>query len=259
MGDPEALSIQSAFPQFFEMERKHGGLIKAARASKAHAAKVPQVGGPQYSMFVAPRRGMSQFVAALADRLEVCRKHFNQRVDLISPAADGGWRVEFTDHLSGIRQSMRCQGVVVALPAYQAGNLLASVNQELSRLLAAIPYAGCIAVNLAFDRQAVPHPLDSFGFVSPHVEKRSVLACTFSSVKYGDRAPEGKALLRAFLGGACYPEVQDWSDDEVLRAVKDELRELLGIRESPLFSRIAQVATHHATVRDGTLAAHRAH
>jgi oxygen-dependent protoporphyrinogen oxidase len=105
-------------------------------------------------------------------------------------------------------------------------------------LLSAIPYAGCVVVNVAYDQQALPRDLDSFGFVVPHVEQRPVLACTFSSVKYAERAPEGKVLLRAFLGGDCFPEVLDWSDEKILQTVRNEVHQLLGIEAAPLFSRI---------------------
>jgi oxygen-dependent protoporphyrinogen oxidase len=240
MGDPETLSIQAAFPQFVEMERKHGSLIKAARANKATESLSSKAGTPQESMFSAPRRGMSQFISAIADRLTECRKHLRHRIDRIAPDSEGGWRVAFTNLSSGSSESMHCHGVVLAVPAYRAAELLDATNEDLSHLLSAIPYTGCIAVNLAFDRQDIPHPLDSFGFVSPHVEGRSIVACTFSSVKYSERVPQGKALLRVFLGGACYPEIQNWCDEQVLRAVNDELWELLGIRKRPLFTRISR-------------------
>ena len=55
-------------------------------------------------------------------------------------------------------------------------------------------------MNLAYRRSYVPHPLDCFGFVVPAVEDRKIIACTFSSVKFPNRAPEGLVLLRVFLG-----------------------------------------------------------
>ena len=72
----------------------------------------------------------------------------------------------------------------------------------------------------------------------PHIERRSVLACTFSSIKYAERAPEGTALLRLFLGGGCNPDVLDWPDERVLQVVRTELKELLGVKRPPLFSQI---------------------
>lgn len=238
MGDPETLSIQAGFPQFTEMERKYGSLIKAARASKVEGQTAPR--GPQYTMFVAPRKGMGQFVSAITERLTGCHVHLQHQVEQISCETDSCWRVEYTDRTSGNRLTLTCQGVVVALPANRAATVLAAVNQKLGKLLAEVPYAGCVTVNMAFERQAIPHVLDGFGFVSPHVERRSVLACTYSSIKYAGRAPDGKVLMRAFLGGACFPEVLEWSDERILSAVSEDLRSLLSVREAPLFTKIAR-------------------
>jgi oxygen-dependent protoporphyrinogen oxidase len=238
MGDPERLSIQATFPQFVEMEREHGSLIRAARANRVKGGGNHEPGGPQYSLFVAPRRGMAQLVDALAERLTGCGIHCRQRVESILPDQGGGWRVEMVDGLTGNRWQKNFAGVILALPACHAGPLLMPVNRELATLLGEIPYAGCVVVNLAYERGDVSHPLDSFGFVAPHVERRSVLACTFSNLKYPGRAPDDKILLRAFLGGACFPEVLEWSDEQVLQSVQQELRELLGVSGPPLLTRI---------------------
>lgn len=238
MGDPERLSIQATFPQFVEMEREHGSLIRAARAGLAKGQAKPEPGGPQYSLFVAPRRGMAQLVDTLADRLTGCQIHCRQRVENILPGEGGGWRVETVQGVTSDRCQMGYAGVILALPACHAGPTLLSTNRELATLLSEIPYAGCLVVNLAYERGAVSHPLDGIGFVAPHVEGRSILACTFSNLKYPGRAPDGKILFRAFLGGACFPEVLDWSDERVLQSVERELRELLGVTGPPLFSRI---------------------
>ena len=104
-------------------------------------------------------------------------------------------------------------------------------------------------VNLAYERDAIGHPLDSFGFVVPHVENRPVLACTFSSIKYSDRAPDGKVLLRAFLGGAVHPEAVEWSDERLVQTVHDELKGLLGVNQPPLFSRIKRWRRFDAAIQ----------
>jgi oxygen-dependent protoporphyrinogen oxidase len=183
---------------------------------------------------------MSQLVEALAARLTGCRIHYNQQVERLLADDGDGWRVDVADRLTGDRRQEAYAGVILALPAWHAGSLLMRANRELAALVAQISYAGCVVVNLGYDRSAVSHPLDSFGFVAPHIERRSVLACTFSSVKYPGRAPEGKALFRAYLGGACFPEVLEWPDERVLRVVQDELRQLLGVAGPPLIFRITR-------------------
>jgi len=72
------------------------------------------------------------------------------------------------------------------------------------------------------------------------VEKRSVIACTFSSVKFSGRAPDGSVLLRAFAGGALQPEVFALDESEMSNRVEADLRELLGISGDPLFVEVAK-------------------
>ncbi|MBD0325631.1 MAG: protoporphyrinogen oxidase, partial [Pyrinomonadaceae bacterium] len=111
-------------------------------------------------------------------------------------------------------------------------------NAELAAELQAIPYASTATVNLAYRRRDIPHALDGFGFVVPFIEKRSTLACTFSSVKFTGRAPEDCALLRAFVGGALQPEMFELDEEAMTNAVRRDLRELLGIEQAPLFSQV---------------------
>lgn len=238
MGDPERLSIQATFPQFVEMEREHGSLIKATRREQAKGTAKDTAGGPQYSLFVAPRRGMAQLVERLAESVRPCEFHLRQRVERIRRNEGGGWLVDVADSADGSSRQVSFDGVILALPACNAGPMVAEANPELAAHLSRIAYAGCVVVNLVYDRGDVPHPLDSFGFVTPHIEGRSVLACTFSNKKYPGRAPENTLLARAFLGGDCFPEVMTWSDERVLEAIGRDLRDLLGITAVPKLTRI---------------------
>jgi oxygen-dependent protoporphyrinogen oxidase len=65
-----------------------------------------------------------------------------------------------------------------------------------------------------------------------------MLACTFVHAKFDHRAPEGKAMLRCFLGGARDPDVLALHDDEVVAIVRKELREIMNFNAEPLFSRV---------------------
>jgi oxygen-dependent protoporphyrinogen oxidase len=123
--------------------------------------------------------------------------------------------------------------VVVAAPAPQAAKLLAPVDVELGRDLGRIPYAGCVIALVGYRREQIGHALDGFGFVVPEIERRRILACSFSSNKFPDRAPEGHVLLRVFVGGARHPELLALDDADLRRLVCEELHELLQARGEP--------------------------
>ncbi len=183
---------------------------------------------------------MQQLADRLVERLDPSRVkvHCRSQIESLNREPSAGWSATVVDATLNTRRRESYQGVIVAAPAYRAAAMLADADPRLSSLLDEIPYAGCVVVNLAFERDAIAHPLDSFGFIVPHIENRAVLACTFSSVKYAERAPQGRALLRLFLGGGCRPEVLDWSDDRVIQEARAELRELLDIERPPLFWRV---------------------
>ncbi|MEM9658276.1 MAG: protoporphyrinogen oxidase [Planctomycetota bacterium] len=239
MGDPERLSMEAAFPQFRQMESTHGSLVRGARDRRAKRSGAASSGGPRYSLFVAPQRGIGQMAAAIAEQLgRQCQVFCNSPVDALQRGSEGAWLLDIGGGPETRREAFR--GIVIALPAYRAGALLSDVDPEAAELLDGIHYASCVVVNIAFRRSDVAHPLDSFGFVTPHVERRSLAACTFSSVKYQGRAPDDVVLLRAFLGGEKTPQALDWTDQRVLDVVQEELRELLGATGKPLTSRITR-------------------
>ena len=58
--DPEQLSLAATLPRFLEMERQHGGLIRAG--ASAAATDDADGSGARYSLFVTPRDGMQSLV-----------------------------------------------------------------------------------------------------------------------------------------------------------------------------------------------------
>ena len=111
---------------------------------------------------------------------------------------------------------------------------------ELASLIGRIPHAGCSVALLGCRRDQIAHPLDGFGFVVPAIENRKIIACSMASVKFPGRAPEGKVLLRVFVGGALQPELMELPDDEIRKMVLQELGELIGLSGEPEFCEVAR-------------------
>jgi oxygen-dependent protoporphyrinogen oxidase len=237
--DPMELSLQATLPRFLEMEREYGSVIRGiwGRARKAAAAPgkggvapgaQSGVSGARYGLFVSFRRGMQTLVDALIEHLGSARLLLRSPVRRMAPI-EGGWRLQIEG-----RDPLDVDRVVLAVPAFRAGELLRELNQELARLLESTPYAWAATLSLCYRRTDVPHPLDGFGFVVPAAENLSLLGCTFTNVKYPHRAPEGVALLRAFLGG---PTLEKATESEVAARVREDLRRLLGVTAEPQFTR----------------------
>lgn len=222
--DPTKLSIQATLRQFVEMERKHGSLIKAARHNRSDNGKKNE-SGARYSMFVAPQQGMGALVERLAQRLAGQTIHLSTPVSAVEKT-DDQWTVRTAD------QAYAFDAVVMALPAPAAAKVLGAFA-VLGENLAAIPYAGCSVAILAVDERQIARPISGFGFVVPEIEQRKILAGSFSSAKFPGRAPDGKVIIRVFVGGACHPELADLADDEMKQVVLKELGELIGLNGEP--------------------------
>jgi oxygen-dependent protoporphyrinogen oxidase len=65
-----------------------------------------------------------------------------------------------------------------------------------------------------------------------------MLAATFVHNKFPHRAPENRAIVRAFLGGARDEAILNSKEDEILRIVRAELKEIIGLTADPLFARV---------------------
>lgn len=231
--DPDKLSLKATMPRFIEMERKHRSLIWAMWNNRRKISREEMKGtsGARYSLFLSFDEGMQLLSDTLAARLPDGVLSLNTTVERISFDKE---KREWAIQVGG--EAIRADAVCLALPAYAAGALLSEVDTQLASELEAIPYASTATINFGWRREDIPHALDGFGFVVPFVERRAILACTFTSVKFDNRAPEGHALLRAFVGGALQPEMFALDEEEMTRRVLLDLRELLGIERPPLFS-----------------------
>lgn len=230
--DPRRLSLSATMPRFAQLERSHRSIILGLRAGENARPPSRDESGARWSLFTSLDRGMGSLVGALLKKLPPSTVQLNAGV--LSLDRNGlEWCITLEN--GSIR---RADAVILAVPAHRASAILSSFDTKLAPKLGEIPFSSVASVTLGYRTTDIPHGLDGFGFVSPAIEKRSVMACTFSSIKYPGRAPRGHDLLRAWVGGAMQPELLDLSDTTLEQRVKEELRELLNIHAPPVFTRV---------------------
>ncbi|MBM3222288.1 MAG: protoporphyrinogen oxidase [Candidatus Tectomicrobia bacterium] len=235
--DPQYLSMRATMPQFLDMEQQHGSVIRALLRRQPQTHPTAQgTSGARYGLFVSLRRGIQTLVDTLLERLppETVRLHTPvQHVQRLPET--GRWVVHLAE-----QPGLEADAVCLCLPAPQAGQMLHAVDATLAAGLQAMRYASSATVNIVCRRDQIAHPLDGIGFVVPAIEQRSLIACSFSSVKFAGRAPQGQVLLRAFVGGALHPQQLACSDAAMQQAVLQDLRTLLGMTGEPLSMRTAR-------------------
>jgi oxygen-dependent protoporphyrinogen oxidase len=257
-GDSGALSVRSVLPRFWEMEREHGSLTRATlramrqrrkATANTNATVQPDSAGtgaaPRSALplFMTLREGLEQLTAKLVQHLDKTRFRLGARVAGIelAPGGPGG-----TMDSCSRRYQIFCDGgvafdaeaIILAMPAHECSRLLSPLHPTLGALLGEIPYSSSMTVSLGFGEGTREHLPQGFGYLVPRKENRRMLACTFVHRKFNHRAPEGKALLRCFLGGSRDPEVLKLPDEEVVAVVRQELKQILNFSFVPLFCRI---------------------
>ncbi|MFN8005788.1 MAG: protoporphyrinogen oxidase [Terriglobia bacterium] len=236
--DPEKLSLRATMPRFLEMERQHRSLILGMlrQRKRLGVSRGSTLKGPRYGMFVSFEEGMQVLIRSLEKQLPSSSIELGSKVSLLSRDTSlNRWRLRLANG-----KDMEAEAVCLALPAYQAGTLLAEVDPEIAERLRKISYASTITVNLAYRIEDIRQPMNGFGFVVPFIEGREILACTFSHVKFRGRAPKKYALLRIFMGGALQPQVFEFEDAELLRVIQRNLNDLLNINAQPVLTRIVR-------------------
>jgi len=128
--------------------------------------------------------------------------------------------------------------LIVATESWAAEPLVRQVDEGIADALAGIPSSTSATVSLGFQADEIGIDMNAFGVLCPQVEKRALMAATYSSTKWPGRAPEGKVLMRGFVGGPQNQAIMENSDEDLIAIVLREMREILGIKGDPLFARV---------------------
>lgn len=242
-GDADQLSVQAAFPKLANLETGYGGLFrgmlakaKEARNARKSASAVLDKAAPTPRRLCSFRSGMAFLPSTLASRLGEdlitgCRELRLADSGSRSDKRSARFTVEF--ERGGDQHQLTCDRIVIAAPAGAAAELVRGISDRLSDLLEEITYPRLAILSLAYDESSIATPLDGFGFLVPPSEQMNILGCLWNSSLFNDRAPEGKALLTVFIGGARNPDIVRRADDELQSIAQGELQKVLGISGEP--------------------------
>jgi protoporphyrinogen/coproporphyrinogen III oxidase len=232
-GDPNKLSLRATLPRMLELEQSDRSLILGMRRRAKNQAGTS---GARYTLFLSFDKGMQVLTDTLIQKLPTSTLRLNSPVTGLSfDSSTKHWSIKLENG-----EALSADAVCLALPSYVAASLIDHTNHDLASELRSITYESTATVNLAFARNQISHALNGFGFVVPIIERRSLLACSFSSVKFSGRAPDDCVLLRAFVGGALQPEMFALDDEVMMSRVVSDLRELLGITGEPRFATVTR-------------------
>lgn len=227
-GDPENLSVKSAFPKLYRLEEVYGGLfkgmIKGAKERKQRAEKSKQ----SAAMF-SFRNGMSVLTNRLGEFLkdEILLNHKLtkvQKVDdriLINAVEDGNEKVFET------------KSVLFTIPAYSTAEILRELDGYLHNHLITIYYPPVLVLNVIYRKNKIGQPLDGFGFLIPEKEKKSFLGAIWNDSIFPNRGDQDFASFTIFVGGARQAKIFENDLNELINQVLSEFEQIMKITIKP--------------------------
>jgi|LADL02.1.fsa_nt_gi oxygen-dependent protoporphyrinogen oxidase len=233
VSDPEKQSLMATFPRFRIIEQKHGSLIRGMLAQKKAASHQPKPSSKLNSLFISLKNGVEQLINSLENALNDCRIYKSTKVESINPTTENKYNVQLSNG-----ESIVADAIIMAIPSFNAAELLQSISPRVAIQLETIPYVSTATISMAFRKQDILKPFSGFGFVIPSTENRDISACTWSSIKFDNRAPDDHLLLRCFVGGPGKEAMVELDDEELVRTAHKELSLILDLNADPVFTRV---------------------
>jgi len=227
-GDPERLSLRSAFPQLYEAEMTTGSIVRGM-LRLAKSRKSPR----ERPILLTFRQGNETLIRALANKLGPAVLS-ETAVTEISRQQDGSFAIRLQSH--GREESLSAGSVILATPTDIAGKLLGQLDSSFESLLTSIEFAAVAVISLGYYKKDVGHSLNGFGFLVPRSAGLRVLGSVWNSSLFPGRAPEGKALLTSFVGGTTDSTAANLTHQELVSLVHREVWAVLSIKNDPVFS-----------------------
>ncbi|MEK5040675.1 protoporphyrinogen oxidase [Sporosarcina sp. FSL K6-3457] len=228
-GDIDQMSLQSTFPQFYEVEKKHRSLILGMK--KTTPKQLPQKNShstKKEGVFHTFRNGLETLVEAIEQRLEPGSVMKGVRTEAIESVGDK----TIIDLNDG--RKVEADAVILTTGHEMASRLFAP--HGLLQDLGEIPTTSVATVALAFPAASVVQDKEGTGFLVSRSSDYSITACTWTHRKWPTTTPEGKVLIRAFVGRVGDEAIVDLPDAEIEKIVLADLSKIIEITGKPDFT-----------------------
>ncbi|WP_156431355.1 protoporphyrinogen oxidase [Bacillus sp. FJAT-29814] len=232
-GDIDQMSLMATFPQFYEVEQKHRSLILGMKKATPSQPKQPAVKEKSNKgAFLTFKTGLQSFAEAIEAKLDSQSILKGHRVENITKM-NGKYEVYLNNG-----EILEADGIIAATPHQITQSMFSKYG--FFEPLKSVPSTSVATVALAFPKEAIKQDIDGTGFVVSRNSDYSITACTWTHKKWEHSTPEGKALLRCYVGRAGDETIVDLSDDQIIKIVLDDLNKTMDITMNPEFAIVSR-------------------
>jgi len=227
-GDVDRLSLEAVTPQLADAAHAGGSLVRTLSERRTASAAA----GP---VFHGLRGGTGTLIDALVDALR------ERGAVLVTEAEVRALRAE--DDGSAVvvtaAQTFSARGVVLAVPADVAANLIEPTCPDAAEELGHIEYTSVTLVTFVFRRDDVPGPLDGSGFLVPRDAGLFLTAASWGSSKWAHWDDGQHVILRVSAGHTGDDRVEHLGDSDVVALLLADLCTTMGIVAAPVTTRVS--------------------
>ena len=225
-GDPAQLVPKYALPKLYNLEQEYGSFIGGA-IKKKRKENDPEAKKATRKIFSVVG-GLEHFMEALYK--SAGKDKCLLGVEKITVEKTGaGYILKGVDS-KGKEIRIEAKKIISTVGAYALRNLFPFFADDHLSKIENLHYTRVIEVAVGFKKWE-GRPLDAFGALIPHLEKRDILGIMFMSSLFSGRAPEGGSLMTIFIGGVRRQELCDLDDVDVKELLERELTDLLELKE----------------------------
>ena len=228
-GDIDDMSLMATFPNFYNLEREHRSLVKGLQKTMPQRKKSKE---KKPGMFFSFKDGLGTLVEKLVQELDEETVKLRTGVD----------HVEKKEHVYHLLLSNgeveKADAIIMATPHYSLPKMFS--QYDFFKVFEDVPATSVANVAMAFEQSAIKKDIDGTGFVVSRNSDYRITACTWTHKKWPTTTPEGKVLIRCYVGRPNDQAVVDLSDEEIKEIVLKDLTKTMKITAEPDFSVITR-------------------
>ncbi|MDQ0299854.1 oxygen-dependent protoporphyrinogen oxidase [Salibacterium salarium] len=228
-GNMDRLSLQATFPQFYDMEQQYRSLILGMKTTRPAE---PPGQGHKKGGFLTLTKGLQSFVDGIENHLDEDSVHKNQSLQKITKK-NHQYQLHFAEGESELYDK-----VILATSHHVAASLLE--HNQVQKQLQSIPSTSVATVAMAFDKDQISGDFDGTGFVVSKKSGYTITACTWTHRKWEHSTPEGKALLRCFVGKPGGEDIVDENDEYIVDKALQDLNNIMTVEGYPEYYKVTR-------------------
>ncbi|MCA1056457.1 protoporphyrinogen oxidase [Rossellomorea aquimaris] len=227
-GDIDQLSLMSTFPELHEIEQKHRSLIAGIKKAASRYENEEKNG-----RFLTFSNGLQSLVEGLENALDPGVVNKGMKVSGIDGEAEHGYTIRFTNG-----QVLDADGVVITTPHHSMQSMFP--NLSFMDYLKDMPATSVATVAMGFDSGAIKKNVEGNEFIVSRNSDYSITACTWTHKKWPHTVPDGKVLIRCYLGKSGDETIVDLSDDQIQQIVLEDLEKIVHLDGEPEFTLVTR-------------------